>query len=199
MIHHRLIRSLARGRLWACDLLAAVPREEAASSLGREREARGWERDELRRQLDQAQGDLALMRAAAQQAANNTQANERRLVDQLQRLETALTTEQGLRASAERAVMEGLRASAERAVMEEQELAVQLRVRESTLREEVADLTKTRTKQRECLLQLRAELSALDQAARDVSAAAVEVELLDTAFAPAIAKLRDVLAARSAP
>lgn len=187
MIHHRLIRSLARGRLWACDLLAAVPREEAASSLGREREARGWERDELRRQLDQAQGDLALMRAAAQQAANNTQANERRLVDQLQRLETALTTEQGLRASAERAVME------------EQELAVQLRVRESTLREEVADLTKTRTKQRECLLQLRAELSALDQAARDVSAAAVEVELLDTAFAPAIAKLRDVLAARSAP
>lgn len=70
-------------------------------------------------------------------------------------------------------------------------------MRESTLREEVADLAKTRTEQRECLLRLRADLSTLDQAARDVSAAAVAVELLDTAFLSAITKLRDVLAARA--
>ena len=133
---------------------------------------------------------VAAHAAAVEQAAEAAAvglANERRLLAQLQRLEGALTTEQGLRASVERAVME------------EQELAVQLRVRESTLREEVADLTKTRTKQRECILQLRADLAALDQAARDVSAAAVVVEGLDTAFTPAIAKLRDVLVARTAP
>lgn len=100
------IKTLARARGVACDLLAAVPREEAASSLEREREARGWERDELRRQLDQCQGDLHLMRAAAQEAANNRHANERRLVDQLQRLETALSAEQGLRARAESAALE---------------------------------------------------------------------------------------------
>lgn len=189
MIRARLIRSLAIGRALACDLLAAVPREEAAAQLRRKEGLIAELRGQVQLHADRCAllQDADMHRNALALDLEASQANERRLVDQLQRLEASLTAEQGLRASAERAVTE------------EQELAVQLRVRESTLREEVADLTKTRTKQRECLLQLRAELSALDQAARDVSAAAVAVELLDTAFAPAIAKLRDVLAARNAP
>lgn len=183
---------------------AAAERDEARILLQASRDYTAQRMEELRQlratsvelgaqligvtaERDQAVAAQAAAVAQAAEAAAVGLANERRLLAQLQRLEGALTTEQGLRASAERAVME------------ERELAVQLRLRESTLREEVAELTKTRTKQRECLLQLRADLAALDLAARDVSAAAVVVEGLDTAFTPAIAKLRDVLVARTAP
>ena len=143
MIHHRLIRSLARGRLWACGVLGAMPREAHRGEIQREAAALRTSEAECDRL-----GELL----------EASQANERRLVDQLQRLETALNTEQGLRAHAERAAIEviGLRAEVDKRQRCEEELREQQHRALTELR------SQTDTNYRLLAIPARALCSALD-------------------------------------
>ncbi len=91
-----------------CDVLAAVPREEAAQQAAAAAAARGAAEDEcdgLRTKLE------------------TSQANERRLVDQLQRLEASLGAER-LEASALKQQLEDLRSRLQVAEADWRRLAV---------------------------------------------------------------------------